>query len=183
MENYNNFDIIIYTDGSCKNNGSENSVGGWSFVILFDDFKKEIQSSGFVESTTNQRMELQPIIEALQEIKLRWSEISSKKIIIFSDAQYVIKGANEWMFNWQKKGWRRTSGYTNGKPSKKSIVKHLDLWQTLYDLVAIYHPTFKWVKGHDNLKYNVLCDTLARQASHNKITTHRVIRHAEAVHP
>jgi len=164
--------LNIHVDGACSNNGKEKSVGGWAFVIRFDDNKKEIHSADFAEITTNQRMELTAMIKALEEVKIRWPDLNVL-VSVFSDSQYVVKGSNEWMLNWAKNGWRKSGNY-----GISSEIANLDLWKKVFELVTEIKPTVKWVKGHSGDKYNELCDTLATTAVSKKSDFYRVIRNA-----
>ncbi|MDR1148359.1 MAG: ribonuclease HI [Spirochaetaceae bacterium] len=168
---YDNFNIIAYADGACKNNGAKDSKGGWAFVIWFDGNKKEIHSAGYSEMTTNQRMELTAVIKVLEEIKIRWPD-SGVPVIILSDSQYVVKGASDWMFNWERKGWKRS----NNPNSKSGVVSNLDLWKKMFSLVKEIHPVFSWIKGHAGYKYNELCDDLAGAAIDTQSDYYKVFK-------
>jgi ribonuclease HI len=164
--------IIAYTDGACSSNGARDSKGGWAFVIRFDGNKKEIHAAGYVKVTTSQRMELTAAIKVLEEMKTRWPD-SVVPVTVLSDSQYVVKGASDWMFNWEKRGWKRSN-----KPGSKSgrEVSNLDLWKKLFVLVEEIHPVFRWVKGHSNCKYNELCDDLAGTAIDTQSDYYKVFR-------
>lgn len=136
--------IEIYTDGACSGNPGK---GGWGAILLYHDKKKKI--SGFDPDTTNNKMELQAVIESLKIIK------KDLKIHIYTDSNYVKDGITKWIFNWKKNNW---------KNSKKQAVKNSDLWQELDILVQKYDIDFFWVKGHDGNKYNEIADQLARDA-------------------
>ena len=105
--------LIIYTDGACKGNPG---VGGWGAILLFGDKTKEI--NGYAPDTTNNRMELTAVIEALNVIKRQC------EIIIYTDSQYVQRGMTEWLAGWIKKNWKN--------------VKNPDLWQELVNFAAQY---------------------------------------------
>lgn len=138
-------DIIkIYTDGACSGNPGK---GGWGAILLYQDKEKTI--NGFDPETTNNRMELIAVIEALKIIK------KNIKIKIYTDSNYVKDGITKWIFSWKKNGW---------KNSKKQVVKNSDLWQELDLLVQKYDVEFFWVKGHNGDKYNEIADQLARRA-------------------
>jgi ribonuclease HI len=171
---YNNFKIIAYADGACHNNGFKNSRGGWAFVIRFDDNKKEIHSAGYAEMTTNQRMELTAAIKLLEEIKTRWPNLNIPAIIL-SDSQYVVKGSTEWMFNWERKGWKRNNS-RNGQEGRSAQVINLDLWKKMFELVNEIHPTIRWIKGHAGYEYNELCDALATSAVETQSDYYKIVR-------
>ncbi len=139
-----NKNINIYTDGACSGNPGP---GGWGVYI--DNNGEIIELSGNESETTNNRMELQAIIEALSY----FSDIS--KINLFTDSKYVIDGANSWMVNWKKNGWQT---------AQKKPVKNKDLWIKLDTLIQTHKLTWNWVKGHDGNFGNVRADYLATSA-------------------
>ena len=153
-----NYEIIGYADGACRENGSINSKGGWAFVIRFDNNSKEIHSAGYSGTTTNQRMEMTAVIKILEEIEKRWKD-RKVSAIIFSDSKYVVNGSTKWMFDWEKKGWQRTA-----KKNCRGDLKNLDLWKIMFHLVTKIQPNICWIKGHSGQKYNELCDDLATTA-------------------
>ncbi|MFW5991974.1 MAG: ribonuclease HI [Halanaerobiaceae bacterium] len=135
--------IYLYTDGSCSGNPG---YGGYAALIIENGNKHEV--SGFHPDTTNNRMELMAVIEGLKEIR------SGSRVRIFSDSNYVIKGIQDWINNWKKKGWK-TAG--------NNPVKNKDLWMELDKLTDKYMIEFEKVKGHSGDKYNEIVDTLARE--------------------
>ncbi|HMA59641.1 MAG TPA: ribonuclease HI [Halanaerobiales bacterium] len=141
--NYNKDEIIIYTDGACYKNPGP---GGYAAVILDED--KEIEIMGYEPDTTNNRMELRAVIEALKVVR------KNKKIVLYSDSNYVVKGINEWIKNWKKRGWRTSSD----KP-----VKNLDLWKKLDKLFDKKNVKLKKVAGHSGNEYNEKVDSLAKE--------------------
>jgi len=138
--------IIIYTDGACSGNPGP---GGWAAVLLSQDKKKEIW--GGERETTNQRMELQAVIEALRALKVKdWD------VTVYSDSAYLVNAFQQkWLDKWQGNGWRN---------SKKEPVANQDLWQELLRLTSLNRVKIVKVKGHDGELYNERCDELARQA-------------------
>ena len=138
----------IYTDGACSGNPGP---GGWGAVI-FDEKKKQINISGKVKDTTNNRMELMAPIMALKKIK------SLSEVVVFTDSTYVKNGITEWIKKWKKNDW---------KNSNKKTVKNKDLWIKLNNLCQKNKVIWKWVKGHSTNKYNNLADKLATQAINN----------------
>ena len=138
--------IEIYTDGSCLGNPGP---GGWGAVLLYKEHKKEI--FGANNATTNNRMEMQAVVEALKIIKKE-----SAKIIIYTDSQYVKDGINKWIFSWKKNGWRNAN---------RKLIKNVDLWQELDLEVSKHQIEWVWVKGHSGNHYNEIVDELARKAA------------------
>ena len=138
--------LVIYTDGACSGNPGP---GGWGVVMYHGNRTKEL--SGGNPSTTNNRMEMQAVIEALRAIKPSFSG----KTVLFSDSTYVLKGLQEWMPGWKKRGW---------KTAAKKPVKNEDLWRELDDLHQQREIDFRWVKGHAGDVGNERADTLATEA-------------------
>lgn len=135
--------IQIYTDGACRGNPGP---GGWGALLKFGS--KEKQLYGGESLTTNNRMELRAVIEALSALK-RPCNVS-----VTSDSTYVLKGINEWLPNWKKRGWL-TSG--------KKPVKNEDLWKSLDSLKSVHNIEWHWVKGHSGHLENELVDQLANK--------------------
>lgn len=134
--------IIIYTDGASTGNPGP---GGFGVVMLFGKHRKEL-SAGF-RKTTNNRMELLAVIEALKALKT--GDIPVK---IYSDSQYVVNSITKgWVFDWAKKGFK-------GK-------KNPDLWQEFLKLYPKYKITMQWVRGHNGNIENERCDVLATTAA------------------
>jgi len=141
--------IEIYTDGGCSGNPGP---GGWAYVIIRDDaFVSE--KWGADKQTTNNRMELQAVIAALEA--LTQEEEKGEKIAIYTDSQYVQKGITIWLPDWKKREW---------KTSDKKPVKNKELWQRLEALAGLFSVSWVWVKGHAGNKYNERCDELTRIA-------------------
>lgn len=135
--------IDIYTDGACKGNPG---VGGWGALLVSGAHRKEL--IGGERLTTNNRMELTAVIEALQSLK------HTSRVCIHTDSQYVLKGITEWLPNWKRRGWRT---------SANAPVKNLDLWQRLDELVSQHQVDWLWVKGHNGHPGNERADALANQ--------------------
>lgn len=149
--------IELYCDGSYPRRGGP---GGWAFVVRGP---LKHQESGAEQDATNNRMELIACkrgLEFLEREGFRGSELR-----IVSDSQYLIKGLNEWGFQWRRVGWRRRD--RDGSWTK---VKNVDLWRPLFALAhETFHPTFEWVRGHDGHEMNELCDKLAGEAAWSMI--------------
>ena len=135
--------INIYSDGACKGNPG---VGGWGALLVSGEHRKELV--GGERLTTNNRMELTAVIEALQSLK------RCSQVCIYTDSQYVLKGINEWLPNWKRRGWRT---------SANTPVKNVDLWQRLDELVSQHQVEWQWVKGHNGHPGNERADALANQ--------------------
>ncbi len=133
--------IEIYTDGACKGNPGR---GGWGALLIAGEHKKEL--FGGERNTTNNRMELQAVIEALSVLK------RPCEVIVHTDSQYVQKGISEWIHGWKARGWRTAS---------KEPVKNVDLWQALDAAQAIHTIQWRWVKGHAGHDGNERADALA----------------------
>ena len=135
--------VEIYTDGACKGNHGH---GGWGALLRCQGQEKEL--FGGAPDTTNNRMELQAVIEALRCLK-RPCDID-----IYTDSQYVQKGISEWITGWKARGWRTAS---------KAPVKNADLWQMLDAEVARHRIQWHWVKGHAGHEFNERADELANR--------------------
>lgn len=134
--------IKIYTDGACKGNPGP---GGWGALIINNNVKKEIY--GGENETTNNRMELSAVIEALKFI-----DKPKCSLLIYTDSTYVLKGITEWVNKWKKKNWLSSS---------KKPVKNKDLWIILDSLVLLHKIEWIWVKGHSGHFENDRADFLA----------------------
>jgi ribonuclease HI len=141
--------IEVYTDGGCSGNPGP---GGWAYVIINDDEGTPLENWGAEEFTTNNRMELQAVIAALEALSCT---NAGAEIIVHTDSQYVQKGITIWIKDWKSRGW---------KTSAKQAVKNQDLWQRLDALSEGLPITWVWVKGHAGNKYNERCDLLAQKA-------------------
>ena len=135
--------VEIYTDGACRGNPGP---GGWGALLRYGDVDKQLY--GGEHLTTNNRMELKAVIEALSALS------KPCKVTLTSDSTYVLKGISEWLPNWKKRGWR-TAG--------KKPVKNGDLWKTLDELAEMHEIEWHWVKGHSGHIENELVDQLANR--------------------
>lgn len=133
--------VTIHTDGACSGNPGP---GGWAAVLSWKDETREI--SGGALLTTNNRMELQAVIEALQSLKRPCI------VDLYTDSQYVRTGITEWINNWKKNGWRSAA---------KKPVKNADLWQALDELAGKHKISWHWVRGHSGDELNERVDQLA----------------------
>lgn len=137
--------IEIFTDGACSGNPG---AGGWGAILRYKDVEKEM--SGGEKETTNNRMEMTAVINALKALKRPCN------ITIYTDSKYVLEGVNEWLPNWKRNGWKTSN--------KKSDVKNVDLWQELDSLLHQHEIRWVWVKGHNGHPENERVDALARNA-------------------
>jgi len=135
--------VVIYTDGACKGNPGP---GGWGVLLKSGTFEKEL--FGGELGTTNNRMEMTAVIEALTALK------RPCRVTLFLDSEYVRKGITEWIHGWKAKGW---------KTAAKQPVKNAELWQRLDALVASggHEIEWRWVKGHAGDPGNERADALA----------------------
>lgn len=138
-------DLIIYTDGACSGNPGP---GGWGALLLFGMQEREL--CGGVRQTTNNRMELQAAICALEAIKPGYKGA----VTLYTDSLYVQQGICTWIKAWKKRGWMKTD---------KKPVLNADLWQRLDALTQNFDIDWRWVKGHDGNAGNERADALARQ--------------------
>lgn len=136
--------VHIWTDGACSGNPGP---GGWGAVLRYGDAEKEL--SGGDAATTNNRMELMGVIEALNALK------KPANVKLHTDSKYVMDGATKWIHGWKKKGWKTA----DNKP-----VKNEDLWRALEAAANRHTIEWKWVKGHAGDEMNERADALARAA-------------------
>jgi ribonuclease HI len=135
-------DVTIYTDGACSGNPGP---GGWGAILLHGEARKEL--SGGETETTNNRMELQAAIEALNALK------RPCKVALYTDSVYVRDGITKWIKGWQRNGWRTAA---------KKPVKNAELWQALQAALQPHDIDWHWVKGHAGHPENERADELAR---------------------
>lgn len=134
--------VTIYTDGACSGNPGP---GGWGAVLIYGPHEKEL--SGGEPDTTNNRMELTAVIQALSLLK------EPCAVELWSDSKYVIDGLSKgWAKSWKARGWK--------KADKKPALNP-ELWDRLLVLTEIHTLRYHWVKGHAENPYNNRCDALA----------------------
>lgn len=136
--------VEIYCDGACSGNPG---VGGWGAILRWNGHEKEL--SGANGETTNNRMEMTAAIEALSALK------RPSTVILTTDSQYLVKGMNEWIMGWIRKGWVN---------SKREPVLNRDLWERLLELTRQHKVEWQWIRGHNGHSENERCDELARKA-------------------
>lgn len=134
--------VEIYTDGACSGNPGK---GGWGAVLVYGGKEKEL--SGAEKDTTNNRMELTAVIEALGALN------QPCDVVLTTDSKYVCDAINKgWVYSWKKNGWKK---------SDKKPALNVDLWEKLLPFLEKHNVEFVWVKGHNGHPYNERCDTLA----------------------
>jgi ribonuclease HI len=136
-------EVTIYTDGACKGNPGP---GGWGAWMRWGEHEKELW--GGEPQTTNNRMELTAVIQALSLLKRRCT------VAIYTDSEYVRNGITSWIHGWKRRGWRTA----DNKP-----VKNVELWQQLDSLVVQHDVAWHWVKGHAGDPGNERADALANR--------------------
>ena len=133
--------VCIYTDGACSGNPGP---GGWAAILSCMGREKEL--SGGERETTNNRMELRAVIEALSALK------EPCEVELWTDSQYIARAINEgWLAGWKRRGWRR----------KEGELKNPELWQRLDALLGEHRVTVNWLRGHEGQEQNERCDALA----------------------
>lgn len=139
--------IEIFTDGSCLGNPG---AGGYGIILKYKQVVRELSAGYFI--TTNNRMEMQAAITALEVLK------EHCQVNLYTDSQYLRNGVTKWLINWQANNWRTSAN----KP-----VKNIDLWQRLALLLKQQNISWHWVKAHAGQVENERCDELAKQAANH----------------
>ncbi|MCD7846000.1 MAG: ribonuclease HI [Oscillospiraceae bacterium] len=133
-------EVTIYTDGACSGNPGP---GGWAAILQYKGMEKEL--SGGERNTTNNRMELTAVIQALAALK------ESCAVDVYTDSQYISRAIGEgWLAKWKRNGF-----------TKKGGLKNAEMWRELDSLLQKHTVTFHWVKGHAENDLNNRCDRLA----------------------
>jgi ribonuclease HI len=135
--------VEIWTDGACKGNPGP---GGWGAWLRAGAHEKEL--FGGERVTTNNRMELTAVIEALTSLRRRC------RVVLHTDSQYVQLGITQWISGWQRRGWKTA----DNKP-----VKNVELWQRLVEQARRHEIDWRWVKGHAGVEGNERADALANR--------------------
>jgi ribonuclease HI len=140
--------VELYTDGACSGNPGP---GGYGIFLKYGDYQKEL--SGAYELTTNNRMELMAVIKGLRALK------KPCEVTLYTDSKYIVDALTlGWLEKWKHNQWIK---------GDKEPVKNVDLWKAVVEQCSIHRIKWIWVKGHDNNKYNILCDKLATTAIQN----------------
>jgi ribonuclease HI len=137
--------IVIFTDGACSGNPGP---GGWGAILTWKGHRKELK--GGEAETTNNRMELMAVIQALEALKGE-----GRSVELHSDSNYMRDGITKWIHGWKRNGW---------KTADKKPVKNDDLWRALEAAASRHEVEWKWVKGHADDVMNNRADELARGA-------------------
>lgn len=135
--------VEIFTDGACKGNPG---LGGWGALLRYKGTEKEL--FGGEAMTTNNRMELTAVIEALKTLT------RPCRVALYTDSQYVQKGVTEWLSQWKARNWRTAS---------RAAVKNEDLWRLLDAELPRHEIRWHWVKGHAGHEGNERADALANR--------------------
>lgn len=135
--------VEIFTDGACKGNPGP---GGWGALLRFGEHEKELK--GGERDTTNNRMELMAVIQALESLK------RPCHIVLTVDSRYVRDGVERWMPRWKRNGWMT---------AERKPVKNQDLWQRLDQALTGHRIDWRWIKGHSGHAENERADRLANQ--------------------
>ena len=143
-------EVELYTDGACSGNPGP---GGWAFILRDVKTQKELTGAGGERDSTNNRMELQAVIEGLRALKKRC------RVTLYSDSNYVLQGLQTWMAGWKRKGWVRMEG------GRRKPVKNVEHWKELDRLITKHDLTYHHVRGHSGHPENERCDVMAVEAS------------------
>jgi ribonuclease HI len=135
--------VEIFTDGACKGNPGP---GGWGALLRFGEHEKELK--GGERDTTNNRMELMAVIQALESLK------RPCHVVLTVDSRYVRDGVERWMPRWKRNGWMT---------AERKPVKNQDLWQRLDQALTGHRIDWRWIKGHSGHAENERADRLANQ--------------------
>lgn len=147
--------VAVFTDGACVGNPGP---GGWGAILRYKTTDKEI--SGYSPDTTNNRMELTAVVEALNALKEKC------RVTVYTDSRYLRDGITSWIRQWKQNGW---------KTAAKTAVKNQDLWVALDQLCRQHQIEWHWVKGHAGHPENERVDALARAAIRNRSGATRTV--------
>lgn len=142
--------VQLFTDGACRGNPGP---GGWGCILRHPASGTEKELSGGARDTTNNRMELQAVIEGLSRLSRK------SRVEVVTDSRYVADGCQSWIHGWKRNGWRRKVG-KQFKP-----VSNVEQWQQLDQLLSRHDVRFTVVRGHTGHPENERCDELAVAAA------------------
>lgn len=142
--------VEIFTDGACKGNPGP---GGWGVLLRWNGREREL--FGGETETTNNRMELTAVIEALSALK------RPSRVRLHTDSQYVANGITDWIHDWKRRDWRTAD---------KKPVKNVELWKKLDELAGRHDIEWIWVKGHSGHDGNERADALANRGVASVVT-------------
>lgn len=145
-------EVLLFTDGACSGNPGP---GGWAYILRHLATGIEKEASGGERETTNNRMELQAVVEGLSALK------RPVYVEILTDSEYVRKGLSEWMAGWKRNGWQRR------EQGKLKPLKNADLWKQLDELISKHQVKLTRVAGHSGHPENDRCDEMAVAAIAN----------------
>ncbi len=143
--------VIIYTDGACSGNPGP---GGWAALLRYNEHEKLI--TGAASRTTNNRMELRAVLEALRALQ------RPCRIDFYTDSQYLRQGITQWLPRWVQNNWRTAA---------RKPVKNRDLWEALWQEIQHHDIAWHWVQGHAGHEENERVDRAARQALRERAAT------------
>lgn len=136
--------VEIFTDGACSGNPGP---GGWGVILRYGDYVKEL--SGGEAYTTNNRMELTAVLQALSALR------EPCEVTLTTDSKYIVDAINQgWATSWRESGWRKAD---------KRPVKNQEMWEELLNMLLVHNVKFVWIKGHAGHPENERCDQLAVQ--------------------
>jgi ribonuclease HI len=136
--------VEIYTDGACSGNPGP---GGWAALLRYGSYEKMI--SGAEPQTTNNRMEMMGVIAGLESLRKR------SRVKVFTDSQYVWRGAKDWLPGWKSRGWLG---------SARKPIANVDLWKRIDQIMSAHQIEWFWVRGHSGHVENERVDYAAREA-------------------
>lgn len=142
--------VQLFTDGACSGNPGP---GGWAYILRHPASGAEKESSGGEPNSTNNRMELQAVIEGLAALQRR------SRVEVVTDSAYVLKGSRDWLPGWKRNGWKRKEG------KQLKPVKNVEQWQKLDELLSRHVIRWTHVRGHAGHPENERCDELAVAAA------------------
>lgn len=156
--------VRIYTDGGCRGNGKENSLGAWAYVILNEDSSTIVEENAQVEPNcfTNIRAEMFAVTEGLKAVAMRTEidKMGETKVEVVTDSKFICDCINKgWVDSWIRNNWMKKD---------KKPVANKDLWEMFLAIETLFnHVSFIHCKGHNGVTFNERCDTLVNQAMNN----------------